>query len=328
MPSLEPSPPASSQAHSAFAVDVARDLQRSPKQLQARYLYDALGSRLFEAICRLPWYQIAVVEELLLHRRGPAIFSQLLPTGHGDVCVIELGVGSGEKMATLLRRLPPAACADVHLVDISPTALTEASARLARFPNVSVTSHVGTYEDGLRALPVEAASGPRLVLLLGSNIGNFDREAAALLLRAIRSTLRPGDWLLLGADLVKPVDALLVAYDDPLGVTAAFNKNLLLRINRELHGTFDLATFDHRAVWNAPEQRVEMHLVSRMAQTVSIDAIGIEVVFQENETIWTESSYKYTEPQLARLGLDLGFGPGDPWTDESSTFALVLFQAV
>ena len=310
-----------------FAADVARDLQRTPKQLQPQYFYDALGSQLFEAICRLPWYAIAVAEEVLLRQRAPEMFSRLLSGGRGDVCLIELGVGSGEKMATFLRGLPSTARARVHLVDISPSALAEASARLAQFANVVVDCHPGTYERGLHAVATVASADPRLVLFLGSNIGNFDREGAASLLRAIRNTLRPGDQLLLGADLIKPADTLTLAYDDPLGVTAAFNKNLLLRINHELGGTFDLAAFDHQAIWNGPEQRVEMHLVSRKAQTVSIPAAGIDVAFAAGESIWTESSYKYTEAELARLARDVGFGIGDPWIEPSAKFALVLFEA-
>ena len=167
-----------------------------------------------------------------------------------------------------------------------------------------------------------------LVLLLGSNIGNFDAPAALDFLRRIRLALEPGDLLLLGADLVKPEPELRLAYDDPLGVTAAFNKNLLVRINRELGGDFDLAAFDHRAAWNADEQRIEMHLVSRLAQTVTITAADTAVTFAPGEPIWTESSYKYEPDQIERMGADTGFGMRDQWIEEDARFALTLFVAV
>lgn len=166
-----------------------------------------------------------------------------------------------------------------------------------------------------------------LVLLLGSNIGNFDAPAALEFLRRIRQCLEPGDLLLLGADLVKPEADLQLAYDDPLGVTAAFNRNLLVRVNNELGGTFDLDAFAHVAVWNQAEQRMEMHLESRAAQVVSIRDAGITVRFAQGERIWTESSYKYTPGQIDRMGIDTGFGTRDQWIDGEAQFALTLFSA-
>jgi L-histidine Nalpha-methyltransferase len=165
------------------------------------------------------------------------------------------------------------------------------------------------------------------VLLLGSNIGNFDAPAALDFLRRIRLALEPGDLLLLGADLVKPEPVLHLAYDDPLGVTAAFNKNLLVRINRELGGDFDLAAFDHLAAWNPAEQRIEMHLVSRVAQTVTITAARTTVTFAAGERIWTESSYKYEPDQIQRLGSVTGFDMRGQWIEEDARFALSLFAA-
>ena len=166
-----------------------------------------------------------------------------------------------------------------------------------------------------------------LVLLLGSNIGNFDTPAARQFLSAIRGALAPGDALLLGADLVKPEDALLRAYDDPLGVTAAFNRNLLVRINRELGGTFDLDAFDHVAVWNPAEQRVEMHLESRRDQTVTIAASRTVVRFRRGERIWTESSYKYEPLQIEAMAMSAGFATAEQWIDEDARFALSLVTA-
>jgi uncharacterized SAM-dependent methyltransferase len=165
------------------------------------------------------------------------------------------------------------------------------------------------------------------VLFLGSNIGNFDTPAAGRFLQRLRDALEPGDLMLLGADLVKPEPELILAYADPLGVTAAFNKNLLVRINRELDGRFDLSTFSHRAHWNGDEQRVEMHLVSTIRQTVPIIDAGVEIPFTRDEWIWTESSYKYSPPQVILMGADAGFRLVDQWIDEDAKFALTLFCA-
>ena len=167
-----------------------------------------------------------------------------------------------------------------------------------------------------------------LVLLLGSNIGNFDAPAALDFLRRIRLALQPGDLLLLGADLVKPEHELQLVYADPLGVTAAFNKNLLVRINHELGGHFDLDAFDHLAVWNAAEQRIEMHLVSRTAQTVTIDGAHTTVHFEAGERIWTESSYKYQPDQIEGMAVETGFAMRDQWIDTQAGFALSLLTAI
>jgi L-histidine Nalpha-methyltransferase len=177
-----------------------------------------------------------------------------------------------------------------------------------------VIDHVATYEAGLDEIGRQETAGRTLVLFLGSNIGNFDRPCAEAFLRGMRSALDRGDQLLIGADLVKPEADLLLAYDDPLGVTAAFNRNLLVRINRELGGDFDLDGFAHRAVWNAAESRVEMHLVSLRRQHVRIPAAEIDVFLEAGETIWTESSYKYELPELTALLESASFRPVAHWT--------------
>jgi dimethylhistidine N-methyltransferase len=310
-----------------FAADVARDLRLTPKQLQSKYLYDALGSSLFEAICRLPWYRITRAESRLLAHYADAVVTAIADTP--DATIVELGCGSGEKIAVLAEALQArGGSANVHLIDISSQALEQTEQRLTRLEHISVVGYQSTYEDGLRrAAAARDPERPMLVLLLGSNIGNFDAPAALEFLRRIRQCLEPGDLLLLGADLVKPEAVLQLAYDDPLGVTAAFNRNLLVRVNNELGGTFDLDAFAHVAVWNQAEQRMEMHLESRAAQVVSIRDAGITVRFAQGERIWTESSYKYTPGQIDRMGIDTGFGTRDQWIDEEAQFALTLFSA-
>src|SRR3954471_18004331 len=265
-----------------FAADVRRDLALSPKQLQSKYLYDALGSSLFEAICRLPWYRITRAERRLLEQRAPDVVAWLTSmTADAVPLLVELGCGSGEKLVVLAEALQRAGGhGRVHLIDISSQALEQSERTLGRLRHFSVVGHRETYEVGLRHAAEQRDDGhPMLVLLLGSNIGNFDTPAADEFLREIRSALAPGDFLLLGADLVKPERDLLLAYDDPLGVTAAFNRNLLVRINRELEGTFEVGNFAHRAIWNPGAQRIEMHLESLADQSVAIRAAGITVRF-------------------------------------------------
>ena len=302
-----------------------RDLALSPKQLQSKYLYDGLGSSLFEAICFLPWYRITRAEARLLRRFAGEMVGELLD----PLTLVELGCGSGEKLAMIVEALRNRRRAvSVHLIDVSPVALEQSERALGRLDYVSVVGHRATYEEGLRHASQERpARGALLVLFLGSNIGNFDTPAAEGFLAEIRSALRPGDALLLGADLIKPEKDLLLAYDDPLGVTAAFNKNLLLRINRELLADFDLDAFSHRALFNPALRRVEMHLVSGKSQVVSIPRAECTVHLAAGEPIWTESSYKYTLPEVHALGQAAGFRALDQWVDPDARFALTLFLA-
>jgi uncharacterized SAM-dependent methyltransferase len=213
----------------------------------------------------------------------------------------------------------------VHLIDISSQALEQSERTLGRLRHISVVGHRETYEVGLRqAAASRDDHQPVLVLLLGSNIGNFDTPAAHGFLCAIRGALAPGDALLLGADLVKPDRELHLAYDDPLGVTAAFNRNLLVRINRELGATFDLDRFAHVAIWNADDRRIEMHLESLVDQRVTFDS-GFSVDFAKGERIWTESSYKYEPSEIEEMGLAAGFVTTAQWIDDDARFALTLF---
>ena len=308
-------------ARTDFMSDVAEYLQRTPRQLPSRYFYDALGSALFDAICRLPWYRVTRSETALLARHARRML-ELLPR---PLNITELGCGNGEKLAVLLEK-GAERLRRVHLIDISGAALLSARARLATLPAMPVTTFQGTYEQGLSRLVTHRSHGAWLVLFLGSNIGNFDPPAARDMLRRIRASLVEGDALLLGTDLVKSPRALQLAYDDPLQVTAAFNRNLLRRINDELGGTFDLDSFSHRALWNRKESRIEMHLVSTRDQLVRISAADLEIEFQKDEWIWTESSYKYEPEQVLAEGRLAGFQGVEQWIDEDARFALTLFR--
>jgi len=306
----------------AFADDVAYYLRLDPKQLPSRYFYDPLGSALFEAICHLPWYPITRAEQRLLAAQAPEILRRVSSLS----TIIELGPGSGEKVSLLVRAARSTASLTVHLVDVSSAALDLATRTLNAY-DVKVERHQASYEAGLEALSRHHARRT-LVLFLGSNVGNFDPPGAAEFLRTIRRTLRPGDALLIGADLLKPERDLLLAYADPLGVTAAFNRNLLVRVNRELDADFDIDAFEHRAIWNAAASRVEMHLVSVRSQRVRIAASGLDVEFQAGETIWTESSYKYRPAEIVAMLGRAGFREIDQWIDAPDAFALTLVEAV
>ena len=323
------SPPASAPGAgeadlaSEFAADVRRHLARRPRQLPSRYLYDALGSSLFDAICELPWYRVTRAEMRLLVRFAPRIWAATLPLER----IIELGAGDGRKLAALLSGRPTGLAPQrVDLVDVSDAALESAARAASAVGGTRVMVHHATYENGLQSAAGETRTGRALVLFLGSNIGNFDPASADALLADFAQSLRPGDALLLGADLVKPERELLLAYDDPLGVTAAFNLNLLVRLNRELGAAFDPAGFEHRAVWNAARSRVEMHLVSRRDQAVGIPGAGIEVKLEAGETIWTESSYKYRPEQVRLLVERAGFATTAQWEDPRAGFALTLCE--
>jgi len=308
----------SSALISAFAEDVHHYLQLTPRQLPSVYLYDALGSALFDAICELPWYRITRAEMRLLERHRQDIFDRV----PGLTRIVELGPGDGRKLKTLVAET--SAPLTAHLVDVSAGALQRAAHTLSDALNLRVVTRQASFEDGLDAI-VRAESDERtLVLFLGSNIGNFEPRASAVLLDRISASLAPGDALLIGADLVKPERDLLMAYDDPIGVSSAFNLNVLLRINRELGGNFDLRAFRHHAVWNAACSRMEMFLVATRAQRVRIEAIDFEFDLAEGEAIWTESSHKYTPTGLIAQLENSRLRSVAQWIDREQGFALTL----
>ena len=302
-----------------FAADVRAGLtRRGQKELPSKYLYDDVGSALFEVISHLPEYGLTRADERLLRRHGDEIVDRLA----GTVAVAELGSGSGKKTRWLLEALGRRQRTFYYPVEISPSALAMCERELGNIDSISIVGFEREYLDGLLEVAAYRQSGQRLlVLFLGSTIGNFDRPAGLEFLTNVRRILEPGDSLLLGTDLEKPSAQLLRAYDDELGVTAAFNLNLLARINRELDADFDLRHFAHLAKINHDARSVEMHVQSACRQTVSIPAAEIVVEFQEGETIWTESSHKYSVEEIVTTARRAGFRCETQWIDEQWPFA-------
>ena len=312
----------------AFAGDVRAGLSADSKSLSPKYFYDELGSRLFEAICCLPEYYLTRAEGEILRTSAAEIVSSVT----GPVRLLELGSGSAEKTRHLIEALLTKQT-DLHYlpVDISDSILELASQRLLRlYPGLRITAFAADYFTALQALAKNVPSDPRthtVALFLGSNIGNFGRDESRDFLRAVRRLLRPDDALLLGADLRKSTEILIPAYDDALGVTAAFNLNLLERINRELEGDFDVKKFRHSATYNEELGRIEIRLVSREPQIIRVRAIDLEVKFAEGETIRTENSYKFDLELLSVMAEDTGFSLAKTWFDSANLYSFNLFVA-
>jgi L-histidine N-alpha-methyltransferase len=309
----------------SFADDVRRGLTARPKFLLPHYFYDALGSALFSAICELPEYYVTRAEEEILRSRAPEIAAAFGPR----VRLVELGSGSARKTRHLIEAILARQTAlDFFPVDVDAGILASSGHDLLNdYPRLSITAICGDFRNPATLLrpylpPSEART---IVLFLGSSIGNLDPAAAGAMLSNLRAALSPGDALFLGADLRKSPSILEPAYDDALGVTAAFNLNLLARINHELGGTFDIASFAHRAYYNESEGRIEMHLVSREAQHVLID--GYEVAFEKGESIHTENSHKYDDATLSALAEAGRFTIERRWLDSKGYFADLLMVA-
>jgi L-histidine N-alpha-methyltransferase len=310
---------------SEFAADVRDSLtKREQRELPSKYLYDEVGSALFETICLLPEYGLTRADARLLKSYAGEIVD-LLPS---PVKVAELGSGSGKKTRWILEALSRRQKTYYYPIEISPSALEACAKELGQIDLVSIVGHERPYLEGLQDVAEGRAEGDHLlVLFLGSTIGNFDRDAAEKFLRSVREILCPDDALLLGTDLEKNVGVQLLAYDDPAGVTAAFNLNLLARINRELGADFDLSCFRHEARWNAAERRIEMHLRSTCRQKVEIPAAGLRAILDEDETIWTESSHKYQPEDAIAMAKRTGFRCDGQWIDEEWPFAQNLLIA-
>jgi dimethylhistidine N-methyltransferase len=327
-----------------FARDVKAGLSASPKTLPCCYFYDRLGSRLFEAICELPEYYLTRAETAILQ----AHVSEIAALFSGPIDLIELGSGSALKTRLLIEALlrqhsspslrggQPASATEGRPtrerslryvpLDICRTVLEETARDfLPFFPDLEILAIAGEYHEGLEHFQ-KVAGRRKLVLWLGSNIGNLQRDEAAQFLAQVRATLTPEDRLLIGIDLRKDRAVLEEAYDDSCGVTAAFNRNLLARVNRELGGHFDVSAFRHRAVYNEEAGRVEMYLVSALAQKVKIDPLGLEVSFAEGEAIHTENSYKYSPEEIKSLAAAARMDIEQVWLDSDRRFQLSLFK--
>lgn len=308
-----------------FATDVRAGLTRpDQKELPSKYLYDDVGSALFEVISHLPEYGLTRADERLLRRNASDIVDRLA----GPVAVAELGSGSGRKTRWLLEALCRRQRTSYYPVEISHSALVMCERELSDIDSISIVGFEREYLDGLLEVAARRKPGQHLlVLFLGSTIGNFDREAGIDFISEVRCILQPGDSLLLGTDLEKSSSQLVAAYDDQLGVTAAFNLNLLVRVNRELGADFDISQFEHVARVNSEARSVEMHLQSKKRQVVSIPAAEVVVPFEEGETIWTESSHKYAQDEIFQMAQKAGFRCEVQWIDEQWPFAENLLVA-
>ena len=306
-----------------FAADVRSGLTLpGQKELPSKYLYDAIGSKLFEVITDLPEYGLTRADERLIRAYAREIVERI----PGDVVLCELGSGSGTKTRWILEALSRRRHTYYFPIEISPSALAICRRELADIESVGIVGLEREYLDGLLEVAARRRDGQRiLVLFLGSTIGNFSHPADLRFLRDVRTMLKSGDALLLGTDLEKSVSQLVQAYDDPLGITAAFNLNLLSRINRELDGDFSLDHFQHLALFNSETGSIEMHLRSLRGQTVTIPAADLRVTFEEGETIWTENSHKYSHDEIARLAGSAGFRCEAQWIDHQWPFAENLF---
>jgi L-histidine Nalpha-methyltransferase len=315
-----------------FANDVARCLASKNKYISPKYLYDKIGSQLFEQICLQPEYYLTRAEASILNKHAP-IISKLAGS---NIKIIELGSGSSSKTAILLRYLSSQKKRIYYFpIDISSSILAESERKLkSQFPNASIIGIRSEYDTGIDRAAAECMTigknkhipYTKLVLFLGSSIGNFELMEAKPLLRSVREKLHSNDFLLIGFDLQKDESVLNAAYNDKAGMTAKFNLNLLTRINRELDGNFELEKFEHCAFYSNERHRIEMHLISKTDQHLHIGALGKTYTIRKGESIHTENSYKYSFNQIAALAKDCGFTVERNFTDEKRWFDLALFS--
>ncbi len=316
-------PPGHPISITEFESDVRAGLTRAgQKELYSKYLYDDLGSALFDAITLLPEYGLTRADLRLLAGHAPEIVAR----AGGLSVVVELGSGSGDKARLILPHLNKGDGVTYCPIDLSAAALARCQRDLDDLSHIRVVPFEASYIDGMAASArLREPGSPVLVLFLGSSIGNFDWPVAQDFLRTVREKLQPGDVFLLSTDLVKAPDRMLAAYDDGIGLTAAFNLNLLARINRELAAGFQLSRFQHAVRYNETEQRIEMHLRSLADQTISISG-RFNVSLKNGETIWTESSYKFRPSQVRAMAERAGFVCEAQWIDEEWPFAQSLLR--
>jgi L-histidine N-alpha-methyltransferase len=319
-----------------FAADVERGLAAQSKYVSPKYLYDEVGSQLFEQICLQPEYYLTRTEASILNKHAPVI-SKLLGS---NIEIIELGSGSSSKTAILLSYLSLQKKRIYYFpIDISSSILMESTRRLkSQFPNISIIGIRSDYNLGIDKAVAVADAGcmsaeqnqeipdMKLVLFLGSSIGNFELIEARSLLGSVRKKLHTNDLLLVGFDLQKDESVLNAAYNDKAGITAKFNLNLLARINRELDGNLELGKFEHHAFYSREQQRMEMHLVSKTNQQLYIGALGKTFSIRKGESIHTENSYKYTLNQIAALAEDCSFTLEKNFMDKNRWFNIALLS--
>jgi dimethylhistidine N-methyltransferase len=307
-----------------FACEVRLGLAKPQKELPSKYLYDELGSALFDAITALPEYGLTRADRRLLTRHA-------MDLPRDFACVAEFGSGSGSKTRAILDAIAPKT---YFPIDVSCAALDRCGHELSGMTDIQAIE--ASYLEGIDRVNERIRAqrdrlqgdGALLLLFLGSTIGNFDSRCRNDFLTQVRSRLQPGDAMLIGFDLVKPLEIMLDAYDDPTGVTGAFNLNLLGRINRELGGDFDIRAFAHHALYNETERRIEMHLRSRIDQPVTIAGADFCCRFRADETIWTESSHKFYADEIPEIARATGFFSEAQWIDEEWPFAENLWRAV
>ncbi len=303
-----------------IAPEVYEGLTSRPKRLCPKLFYDAAGSALFEEITHLPEYYLTRTEEEILRTHA----DEMLAEAGDQLSLVELGAGSARKTSVLIEALLRRQREALYCpIDVASAALQSAARRLeSTFPGLRVRPVVSDYTTDMAV--VRRIPGRKLVLYIGSSIGNFEPEDALRVLRRVRARLGPGDALLLGTDLRKDSSVLVPAYDDAWGVTARFNKNVLARINRELGGEFDLELFRHRIRWNPEASRIEMYLESLIPQSVWIRLLGLDTRFDAGELLHTENSYKYTDEWVCQMLEDGGFTHENTWKDARSWFAVHL----
>ena len=308
----------------SFADDVLQGLKTHPKQLMPKYFYDDTGSNLFDKITRTPEYYPTRAEKSILVNNVREV---------RDIChevrtIAELGSGTSEKTDILLETFLSAKNLITYVpIDVSDILITSSENLLSRYQDLTITGIVSEYESGLNLLG-EFDEHPKLIIFLGSSIGNFDRAAADDLLCEISDAMTKHDYLLIGFDLVKNVETLNQAYNDREKYTESFNLNILDRINKELGGNFRLQDFKHKAYYNTMASRVEMHLVSAKDQRVFIQELNTSVDFKQGESVHTENSYKFTEQRINSMANQAGLQVMNTWRDEKDYFALTLFKLI
>ena len=308
-----------------LVANVRNGLSRNgQRELSSQYFYDAIGSSLFEVITLLPEYGLSRADERLLNRHTPELVRHL----SSKLLVSELGCGTGTKTKGILSEISKRGPTTYLPIDISAAALQRCKIELEQIDGIEVKPLKHTYSEGLKQISLQRPNGMQVLLLfLGSTIGNFQRAEAVEFLGEIRNVLKTGDILLLATDLDKPIERFLTAYNDSLGVTAAFNLNILTRINRELDANFDLKQFKHVAVYNSEERRIEMYLQSQKEQEIRIPGADLTLTMLNGETIWTESSHKFNCEEVVEMAHQSSFECKTQWIDEEWPFAQNLLVA-